>query len=585
MTRVPTGCRRGWSTGSACALRPGRTGRRPADAARAGAAAQPAARAPAGLPGARQARAHRPAARPRRPGCCSAGWSPTRWPADRARPLPVAVAARGGATATGPPRPAPARGGAGRDRASRPRRAGPRVRRDRHRRSGHCVAEALGGADYLHSTRRPVPGVDAGGRLRRGALARHRAPAAARRPGAAARRRARWCSSTTSSPPAAPCSTRSPRCTARAPAGALRRGRAGRRARRPTRPARRRRRARSAPGSTSSRWPAARSTLPAGRRSTGPRRCVAELDAAAAPSAQPRPRAEPRPRRPRDAGGAAALGWPAGVPDGGRHGFAAGRPRRARRGAARSWPRALGRRAGRGERTLVLGTEELMYAAAAAGRRRWPTPATTCAFSTTTRSPAVVVDDPGYALRSGLAFPAHDDPADGPGPALRLQRRRPADRRGTTSWSSSTRRPTPPRCAPGCSPALRPAHPAATTAGGHARDARTLPTRCAGRRSAPTPPDEVGWLLNDLSDVALEAPDRGARGGRSRAAARTTPSRCRSRVPADAEYQELFRAGAGRVGGRGSRRPSASSPSWCSPSAAATSCWSRWPAPAPRSAS
>jgi hypothetical protein len=37
------------------------------------------------------------------------------------------------------------------------------------------------------------------------------------------------------------------------------------------------------------------------------------------------------------------------------------------------------------------------------------------AFSTTTRSPAVVVDEPGYALRSGLTFPAHDDPADGPG--------------------------------------------------------------------------------------------------------------------------------------------------------------------------
>jgi hypothetical protein len=37
-------------------------------------------------------------------------------------------------------------------------------------------------------------------------------------------------------------------------------------------------------------------------------------------------------------------------------------------------------------------------------------------FSTTTRSPAVVVDEPGYALTSGISFPAHDDPADGPGP-------------------------------------------------------------------------------------------------------------------------------------------------------------------------
>jgi hypothetical protein len=28
----------------------------------------------------------------------------------------------------------------------------------------------------------------------------------------------------------------------------------------------------------------------------------------------------------------------------------------------------------------------------------------------------VVVDEPGYALRSGLTVPSHDDPADGPGP-------------------------------------------------------------------------------------------------------------------------------------------------------------------------
>ncbi|MYV43305.1 phosphoribosyltransferase, partial [Streptomyces sp. SID1328] len=31
------------------------------------------------------------------------------------------------------------------------------------------------------------------------------------------------------------------------------------------------------------------------------------------------------------------------------------------------------------------------------------------------RSPVLAVDDPGYAIRTRLAFPAHDDPADGPG--------------------------------------------------------------------------------------------------------------------------------------------------------------------------
>jgi hypothetical protein len=40
-------------------------------------------------------------------------------------------------------------------------------------------------------------------------------------------------------------------------------------------------------------------------------------------------------------------------------------------------------------------------------------------FSTTTRSPVLAVDDPGYAIRTRIVFPAHDhpaaDPADGPG--------------------------------------------------------------------------------------------------------------------------------------------------------------------------
>ncbi|MHA6782457.1 phosphoribosyltransferase family protein [Pseudonocardia saturnea] len=108
----------------------------------------------------------------------------------------------------------------------------------------------------------------------------------------------------------------------------------------------------------------------------------------------------------------AECGWPTGVPVGGRHGFLAAH----HRALAAALPRlaaALGARPG--ERTLVLGTEELMQlplrlaqSLADAGLA--------VRFSTTTRSPAVVVDEPGYALRSGLVFPSHDDPADGPGP-------------------------------------------------------------------------------------------------------------------------------------------------------------------------
>ncbi|TWF80910.1 phosphoribosyltransferase-like predicted ribonucleoside biosynthesis protein [Pseudonocardia hierapolitana] len=112
----------------------------------------------------------------------------------------------------------------------------------------------------------------------------------------------------------------------------------------------------------------------------------------------------------------AGLGWPAGVPAGARHGFGAAE----HRAFAAALPRladALAPAAGMrlGERTLVLGTEELMQlplrlaqTLADAGHN--------VAFSTTTRSPAVVVDEPGYALTSGITFPAHDGPADGPGP-------------------------------------------------------------------------------------------------------------------------------------------------------------------------
>ncbi len=101
-----------------------------------------------------------------------------------------------------------------------------------------------------------------------------------------------------------------------------------------------------------------------------------------------------------------------GCPAGGRHGFSPA-DHIALAAALPSLAAAVDLRPG--DRTLVLGTEELMalplrlaQTLADAGHD--------ILFSTTTRSPAVVVDEPGYALRSGITFPAHDDPADGPGP-------------------------------------------------------------------------------------------------------------------------------------------------------------------------
>lgn len=111
-----------------------------------------------------------------------------------------------------------------------------------------------------------------------------------------------------------------------------------------------------------------------------------------------------------------ALGWPAGLAEGGRHGVGASTHAEldaAMPGLAARVVAALGE----ARSLLVLGFEELMHAplrlAEAVADAR---PDLAVRFSTTTRSPVLAVDDPGYAIRDRLVFPAHDDPADGPGP-------------------------------------------------------------------------------------------------------------------------------------------------------------------------
>ncbi|WP_399218190.1 phosphoribosyltransferase family protein [Streptomyces sp. SAJ15] len=123
-------------------------------------------------------------------------------------------------------------------------------------------------------------------------------------------------------------------------------------------------------------------------------------------------------------------GWPVGLPDGGRHGFTpahrekleAELPRMAAR-IAEALPAAPAAQAAAdsspagARRVLVLGFEELMYAPlrlAEALADVLPD-GVDVRYSTTTRSPVLAVDDPGYAIRTRLTFPAHDAPADGPG--------------------------------------------------------------------------------------------------------------------------------------------------------------------------
>lgn len=101
------------------------------------------------------------------------------------------------------------------------------------------------------------------------------------------------------------------------------------------------------------------------------------------------------------------LSWPAAVPDGGRHAFLAS--------DEAAFTRAVGQAADelstqldRARPVIVIGHEELMYlplrlaqALADDGLR--------ALFQTTTRSPAYVLDRPGYPLRRGFRFFAPED--------------------------------------------------------------------------------------------------------------------------------------------------------------------------------
>ncbi|WP_443046220.1 phosphoribosyltransferase [Streptomyces sp. NBC_00335] len=110
------------------------------------------------------------------------------------------------------------------------------------------------------------------------------------------------------------------------------------------------------------------------------------------------------------------LDWPAGIPDGGRHGFTPAHRERLEAALPAMADRLKAALGAAPARVLVLGNEELMYAPLRLAQALEASGAAAeVRFSTTTRSPVLAVDDPGYAIRTRLVFPAHDDPADGPG--------------------------------------------------------------------------------------------------------------------------------------------------------------------------
>ncbi|MFD7829155.1 phosphoribosyltransferase [Kitasatospora sp. NPDC059803] len=267
------------------------------------------------------------------------------------------------------------------------------------------------------------------------------------------------------------------------------------------------------------------------------------------------------------------LDWPAGLPDGGRHGFTA--RDRARLDAA--LPRLAGQLAdalpATARRVLVLGFEELMYAPLRlAGALADRLGGDRVRYSTTTRSPVLAVDDPGYAIRTRLAFPAHDDPQDdasreryaynvapGSDPARRFDAvvlvvddvaDTPALREGERALLGQLRQVTD-QVVLAVLPSHRPVRlPSRMPAGLPSHGPSRLPSPLYGPAFSSYRPDEVAWLLKDLSGVPLEAPTEEREEAVQNGGAHYAESLPVEYQPSP-EYQELFhqalRASARRI--------------------------------------
>ncbi|MFG2571620.1 phosphoribosyltransferase [Streptomyces sp. NPDC048481] len=245
--------------------------------------------------------------------------------------------------------------------------------------------------------------------------------------------------------------------------------------------------------------------------------------------------------------------WPRGLPDGGRHGFT---PRHRSRletalpAMAARLAEAIPKDA---SRVLVLGFEELMYAPLRLARQLEESVPAEVRYSTTTRSPVLAVDDPGYAIRSRIVFPAHDDPADGPGERYAYN----VAGNGFDAVVAvvDSVADTPELHAPDGLLARLAAHtphvvlavvpsyvpePLYAAAPSEERPAM-LPEPLRGPAFSSYAPEEVGWLLQDLSDVTLEAPTEEREEAIQAGGAHYAESLPVEYQPSE-QYQQLFHA-------------------------------------------
>ncbi|WP_405781112.1 phosphoribosyltransferase [Streptomyces sp. NBC_00859] len=266
---------------------------------------------------------------------------------------------------------------------------------------------------------------------------------------------------------------------------------------------------------------------------------------------------QPHPEGPGGAGPVRVeLGWPLGLPDGGRHGFTP-RHRTALEAALPDMAARLADALARGAgvpgpglpaagtaRVLVLGFEELMYAPLRLALELEQA-GYDVRSSTTTRSPVLAVDDPGYAIRTGLAFPAHDDPGDGPGEryaynvagggfdAVVLVVDSAGDTPGLHAPDGLLAQLAAhvPRVLLAVVPSYVPEQ----------QEAAPMPEPLRGPAFSSYAAQDVGWLLQDLSDVELEAPTEEREEAIQTGGAHYAESLPVEYQPSE-QYQELFRA-------------------------------------------
>lgn len=275
------------------------------------------------------------------------------------------------------------------------------------------------------------------------------------------------------------------------------------------------------------------------------------------------------------------LQWPAGVPDGGRHGFTPAH-RALLEPALPAMADCIAAALDDGaRRVLVLGFEELMYAPLRLGTALEDRTGAEVRYSTTTRSPVLAVDDPGYAIRTRLVFPAHDDPADGPGDryaynvagagfdAVVVVVDSTADTPGlhapdgllaqlATHTAQVLLAVVPSYVPPeaispeAISPEAKPAEAISAAAApstasvpsytpDRQEEPRMLPDPLRGPAFSSYAPDEVGWLLQDLSDTELEAPTEEREEAIQSGGAHYAESLPVEYQPSD-QYQDLFKA-------------------------------------------